>query len=77
VVVELGETVIAALVAPVLQEYDVAPLAVKVVDCPWFIVTLDGEITTCAHAWLYPNHSLMLAGSPALGLAELSELIAA
>jgi hypothetical protein len=34
VVVELGETVIAALVAPVLQEYEVAPLAVSVVDCP-------------------------------------------
>jgi hypothetical protein len=33
-VVELGETVIAALVAPVLQEYEPAPLAVNVVDCP-------------------------------------------
>jgi citrate lyase gamma subunit len=32
VVVELGETVIEEVVAPVFQEYELEPLAVKVVD---------------------------------------------
>jgi hypothetical protein len=52
VVVELGETVIEALVAPVFHEYELEPLAVKVVDWPWLIVTLAGEIETAVQPWL-------------------------
>jgi citrate lyase gamma subunit len=52
VVVELGETVIEAVVAPVFQEYELEPLAVKVVDWPWLIVTLAGEIETAVQPWL-------------------------
>jgi citrate lyase gamma subunit len=71
VVVELGETVIEALVAPVFHEYELDPLAVSVVDCPWLIVTLAGEIETAVQLCLYPLHSLILAGFEELGLTVL------
>ena len=39
-----GETVIGFVVAPVLHEYDVPPLAVSVALAPLQIVTVAGEI---------------------------------
>jgi hypothetical protein len=40
--VDVGLTVIDAVLAPVLHKYVLAPLAVSVEDCPEFIVIVDG-----------------------------------
>jgi hypothetical protein len=45
VVFELGETVIAAVVAPVLHKYVAPPDAVSVaLDCPWQMDALEDEM---------------------------------
>ena len=47
-----GETVIAAVVAPVLHEYEVAPLAVNVVEAPEQIVLVPVIETLIALGWV-------------------------